>query len=111
MFALPGAFTPGCQAKHLPPFIEKYSEFKSRGVDIIAVISANDAFVGTSYVREIDGCNRSCQHGLKRIMQGIRFSDLVILVHSFPRPLDGIGICLGLEWALGRLAMRLCWMI
>ena len=45
MFAVPGAFTPGCQVKHLPPFVEKYEEFKKKGVDIVAVISANDAFV------------------------------------------------------------------
>jgi alkyl hydroperoxide reductase 1 len=45
LFAVPGAFTPGCQAKHLPPYIEKYDEFKSKGVDIVAVISANDAYV------------------------------------------------------------------
>jgi alkyl hydroperoxide reductase 1 len=48
LFAVPGAFTPGCQAKHLPPYIEKYNEFKSKGVDIVAVISANDAFVPIS---------------------------------------------------------------
>ena len=45
LFAVPGAFTPGCQVKHLPPFVEKYNEFKNKGVDIVAVISANDAFV------------------------------------------------------------------
>jgi alkyl hydroperoxide reductase 1 len=45
LFAVPGAFTPGCQVKHLPPYIEKYNEFTGKGVDIIAVISANDAFV------------------------------------------------------------------
>lgn len=47
LFAVPGAFTPGCQAKHLPPYIEKYDEFKSKGVDIVAVISANDAYVSS----------------------------------------------------------------
>jgi alkyl hydroperoxide reductase 1 len=48
LFAVPGAFTPGCQVKHLPPFVEKYEEFKNKGVDIVAVISANDAFVRLS---------------------------------------------------------------
>lgn len=45
LFAVPGAFTPGCQVKHLPPYVEKYEIFKKKGVDIVAVISANDAFV------------------------------------------------------------------
>lgn len=40
-----GAFTPGCQAYHLPPYIQKASELKSKGVDIIAVIASNDAWV------------------------------------------------------------------
>lgn len=40
-----GAFTPGCQARHLPPYIEKVSEFKNKGVDVIAVIASNDSFV------------------------------------------------------------------
>lgn len=45
MFSVPGAFTPGCQARHLPPYIEKLSDFKSKGVDVVAVIASNDAFV------------------------------------------------------------------
>lgn len=40
-----GAFTPGCQARHLPPYIEKLDELKGKGVDIVAVIAFNDAWV------------------------------------------------------------------
>jgi alkyl hydroperoxide reductase 1 len=40
-----GAFTPGCQAYHLPPYIKKIDEFKSKGVDVVATIASNDAFV------------------------------------------------------------------
>jgi len=45
LFAVPGAFTPTCSAKHLPCYKSLVSEFKEKGIDTIACTSVNDVFV------------------------------------------------------------------
>lgn len=49
--SVPGAFTPTCHVNHLPPFIKQYGEFKAKGVDVIAIVAANDAFVMSGWGR------------------------------------------------------------
>lgn len=46
---MPGAFTPGCSARHLPGYIQNLSALKSKGVDIVAVIAFNDAWVMSAW--------------------------------------------------------------
>jgi peroxiredoxin len=52
VFALPGAFTPTCSAKHVPGYVESFDGFKAAGVDEIWCLSVNDAFVMGAWARE-----------------------------------------------------------
>jgi glutaredoxin/glutathione-dependent peroxiredoxin len=52
LFALPGAFTPTCSAKHVPGYAEHISDFKAAGVDEIWCVSVNDAFVMGAWARD-----------------------------------------------------------
>ena len=49
LFAVPGAFTPTCSEAHLPGYVVLADQFKAKGVDIIACVAVNDAFVMKSW--------------------------------------------------------------
>jgi len=53
LFAVPGAFTPSCSAKHLPGYAEKFGEFQKRGIEV-ACLAVNDAFVMDAWAKSQD---------------------------------------------------------
>jgi glutaredoxin/glutathione-dependent peroxiredoxin len=52
LFAVPGAYTPTCSARHLPSYKDKASDLAAKGVDTIACLSVNDAFVLGAWAKD-----------------------------------------------------------
>jgi peroxiredoxin len=58
LFAVPGAFTPTCSARHLPGFIDNFDALKAKGVDTVAVVAVNDAFVMKAWAKATEGADK-----------------------------------------------------
>lgn len=85
LFAVPGAFTPTCSAKHLPGFKDRVADFKAKGVDAIACTSVNDVFVMGAW-----GENQGVSDEMTLLADGNGdFADAIGLV------LDGSGFGMG----------------
>ena len=52
LFAVPGAYTPTCSRQHLPGYVQKFDELKSKGFDAVACTSVNDVFVLTAWAKD-----------------------------------------------------------
>jgi peroxiredoxin len=93
LFGLPGAFTPTCSAKHLPGFVTHAEELKKKGVDVIACLSVNDAFV-------MDAWGKAQNAGEKVLMLADGNADFAKAVGL---TMDGTGYGMGLRtsrWAM-----------
>jgi glutaredoxin/glutathione-dependent peroxiredoxin len=89
LFAVPGAFTPTCSARHLPSYVEKAQELKGKGVDEIACISVNDPFVMAAW-GERDGS-----------------SDITMIADGNGEFADAIGLALdGSKFGMGKRSQR-----
>jgi peroxiredoxin len=58
VFSLPGAFTPTCSQKHLPGYVAKLPELKAQGVDLVACLSVNDAWVMQAWAEQHDALGK-----------------------------------------------------
>jgi peroxiredoxin len=52
LFAVPGAYTPTCSKQHLPGYVQRYDELKSKGFDVIACTAVNDIFVLSAWSKD-----------------------------------------------------------
>lgn len=52
LFAVPGAFTPACSQRHLPGYVDKAADIKTKGVDEVACVAVNDAAVMTAWGKD-----------------------------------------------------------
>src|SRR5262245_58406590 len=58
MFSLPGAFTPTCSQKHLPGYVQKLPDLRAQGIDVVACLSVNDAWVMKSWSEAHDALGK-----------------------------------------------------
>jgi len=93
LFGLPGAFTPTCSAKHLPGFVNHADDLKKKGVEVIACLSVNDAFV-------MDAWGKAQNAGEKVLMLADGNADFA---KATGLTMDGTGYGMGLRtsrWAM-----------
>jgi peroxiredoxin len=90
LFAVPGAFTPTCSAKHLPGFKDHAAELRAKGVDTIACLSVNDVFVMNAWGKD----------------QGVG-DDVIMLADGNGGFTDAVGLAMdGSKFGMGKRSQR-----
>lgn len=89
LFAVPGAYTPTCSARHLPSYVEKAQELKGQGIDEIACVSVNDPFVMAAWGKS-DGSD-----------------DITMLADGNGEFADAVGLAMdGSKFGMGKRSQR-----
>jgi peroxiredoxin len=89
LFAVPGAFTPTCSARHLPSYVDKAADLKAKGIDEIACVSVNDPFVMSAW-NDRDGS-----------------SDVTMIADGNGEFTDALGLTLdGAKFGMGKRSQR-----
>ena len=89
LFAVPGAFTPTCSARHLPGYVDHAADFEAKGVDRIVCTSVNDAFVMGAWGRDSDA------------------GDIVMLADGNAEFADAMGLSMdGTDYGMGKRSRR-----
>ena len=89
LFAVPGAFTPTCSARHLPGFRDKAADLRAKGVDQIACTAVNDVFVMGAWAKD----------------QGVE--DMLMLADGNGAFADAVGLAFdGAKFGMGRRSQR-----
>jgi peroxiredoxin (alkyl hydroperoxide reductase subunit C) len=70
LFAVPGAFTPTCSAKHLPGFVQHLAELKAKGVDRVVCMAVNDAFVLGAWAKDQKMGDQKAGDGIVMLADG-----------------------------------------
>ena len=89
LFAVPGAYTPTCSARHLPSYVDKAQELKGQGIDEIACVSVNDPFVMAAWGKS-DGSD-----------------DITMLADGNGEFADAVGLAMdGSKFGMGKRSQR-----